>query len=173
MHVYLLQIDEQSLGKPGSLDAPRGSAAWQLLGRCETDSAESCLLLRKIVELGNSSKEDAKAVLAALDKLIRAAATGQPIESFYNKKQCHPLHEFVYKGRRHVIWRIRKGCVRIAFYYAQGKVIFLADALVKRRDKLSNGEKRQLEKEVKIYIDAEDAQRLLIISRQGECYAEK
>ena len=168
MPVHLLEIDERSLGKPTQSGSLRNPAAWQLLSRCESDRADSCLLLQKIVELGRSNRVDGQAVLAALDKLIKVAATGQPIEAFYDKKQSHPLHEFDYKGQKRVVWRIRKGDVRIAFYYAQGKVIFLADALAKRKNKLSEGEKKQLEDEVKTYIDAEDAQQLVIISKRGE-----
>ena len=52
--------------------------------------------------------------------------------------------------------------------YAEGKIIFLADAFAKRKGKLTKGEKKQLEDEVKAYIDAEDGQQVLVISHQGE-----
>lgn len=62
-----------------------------------------------------------------------------------------------------MVWRLRKGDVRLVFYYAEGKVIFLADALAKRKDKLSAGEKKKLENEIKTYIDAEQANELCVI----------
>jgi hypothetical protein len=37
--------------------------------------------------------------LSALAKLLQVAQTGQPLESFYDKKQSHQLHEFVYQFR--------------------------------------------------------------------------
>jgi len=168
MPVHLLQIDEQSLGKPQPFAGASGLGAWQLLSRCESEDAESCVLLHKIRDMARRNKADARAVLAALDKFIKVVATGQPIENFYDKKQSHPLHEFPYKGQTRVVWRLRKADIRIAFYYAQGKVIFLADALAKREDKLTEREKNQLEREVKIYIDAEESQQLVILTQQGE-----
>lgn len=168
MPVHLLEINELSLGKPKLSGGSHNPAAWKLLSRCESEQSESCLLLQKIVELGRSNKEDGQAALSSLDKLIKVAATGQPIEGFYDKKQSHPLHEFYYKEQKRVVWRIRKGDVRIAFYYAKDKVIFLADGLAKRKKKLTEGEKKQLEDEVKAYIDAEDNQQLVVITQQGE-----
>lgn len=54
----------------------------------------------------------------------------------------------IYKDVKRVVWRLRKGDVRLVFYYGEGKIVFLADALAKRQDKLTVGEKIQLEIEV-------------------------
>ncbi|MDY7219405.1 hypothetical protein TOI97_07470 [Denitrificimonas sp. JX-1] len=134
-----------------------------MVARCASDDPDTCYFLEQIVILGRSNQVDSKAALSALDKLLQVAQTGQPLESFYDKKQNHQLHEFVYKGVNRVIWRLRKGDVRLVFYYAEGKVIFLADALAKRKDKLSAGEKKKLENEIKTYIDAEQANELCVI----------
>ena len=37
-----------------------------------------------------------------------------------------------------------------------------------RKGKLTKGDKKQLEDEVKVYIDAEDGQQLMVISQQGD-----
>jgi len=170
MSAHFLEINERTLGKPAvaNASASRAIAPWKLLARCSGTTADSCVLIDRLKALGASNKEDGKAALSALSKLITVAGTGQPIENFYDKKQSHPLHEFVYKGRTRVIWRIRKNDVRIAFYYAEGKIIFLVDAFAKRKGKLTKGEKKQLEDEVKAYIDAEEDQQLVVISHQGE-----
>lgn len=42
-------------------------------------------------------------------------------------------------------------------------MIFLADALAKRQDKLTSGEKIKLENEIKTYIDAELANEICVI----------
>ncbi len=168
MPVHFLEINEHTLGKPGATSSGGSIAPWKLLARCEGNAAESCVLIKRLKEMAAANLKDGKSALSALDKLINVAATGKPIENFYDSKQSHPLHEFVYKDRNRVIWRIRKGDVRIAFYYAEGKIIFLADVFAKRKGKLTKGEKKQLEDEVKAYIDAEDGQQVLVISHQGE-----
>lgn len=168
MQVRFLEINERTLGKPPGASHGRSGAPWKLLARCEGSTADSCVLIAHLKEMGSANKEDGKSALSALSKLINVAATGQPIENFYDSKQSHLLHEFVYKQRNRVVWRIRKGDVRIAFYYAEDKIIFLADVFAKRKDKLTKGEKKQLEDEVKAYIDAEDDQQLVVISQQGE-----
>ncbi len=168
MSAHFLEINERALGKPAVASVSSAIPPWKLLARCSGTTADSCVLIARLQALGAANKEDGKAALSALSKLVKVAGTGQPIENFYDKKQSHPLHEFVYKGRNRVIWRIRKNDVRIAFYYAEGKIVFLADAFAKRKDKLTKGEKKQLEGEVKAYIDAEDDQQLVVISHQEE-----
>lgn len=168
MRIHLLEINQQTLARPNVTTSVHGSSPWRLLSRCESDQADSCLLLNKLVDLAQSNARDGKSALAALDKLMHVAVTGKDLASFYNKKQSHPIHDFVYKGAKHVIWRIRNNDVRITFYYAQGKIIFLTDAIAKRKDKLTKGEEKQLEDEIKIYIDAEEEGRLVLISTQEE-----
>lgn len=165
MLIHLIEINEHTLGRPKLLGVSRSPAAWKLLSRCESNQMDSCILLKKLVALGRSNKKDGKSALSALDKLIQVAATGKPLNGFYDTKQSHPIHEFFYEGRNRVIWRIRSGDVRITFYYAEGKVIFLTDAFAKRSDKLTKGEQKQLEDEVKVYIDAEEKGQLVFISK--------
>lgn len=168
MSVRFLEINEHTLGKSSVASASRDTKPWKLLARCSGETADTCVLIEHLKALGAANKEDGKAALSALSKLVTVAGTGQPIETFYDKKQSHSLHEFVYKDRNRIVWRIRKGNVRIAFYYAEGKIIFLADVFAKRKGRLTKGEKKQLEDEVKAYIDAEDNQQLMVISHQGE-----
>ena len=162
MTIHLLEITEATLGKPSANIVPRLNR-WKLMARCASDDPETCYFLEQIAVLGKSNRADGKAALATLDKLLHVAQTGQALSGFYDKKQSHPIHEFFYNGANRVVWRLRKGAVRIVFYYAEGKIIFLADAFAKRKDKLSAGEKAKLENEIKTYIDAENAGELCVI----------
>ncbi|MGN5519639.1 hypothetical protein VF673_12260 [Halopseudomonas sp. Lyrl_26] len=108
------------------------------------------------------SREDQRSALQGLKKLIQVAAIGQPLTVHYDSKQCHELHEFTYKGKVRVIWRIRNGNVRLPFYYGHRKLIFLAGVMSKRKDSLSKAEKLALERQVKHYIDAEAESELLL-----------
>ena len=88
--------------------------------------------------------------------MSQIAVMGHPITAHYDKRQFHELYKLRYKGKDRVIWRIRHGDIRLPFYYGQGKLIFLASVLAKRKDKLSQAEELALEKEVKRYISAEN-----------------
>ncbi len=162
MTVHLLEITEAAIGKPSPDIKPRLDR-WRLMARCASDNPNTCHLLKQIYTLGKSNRADGKAVLSALNKLIQVAQTGQPLENFYDKKQSHQLHAFEYENAKRVVWRLRQGDVRLVFYYAEGKMIFLADALAKRQDKLTSGEKIKLENEIKTYIDAEQANEICVI----------
>lgn len=162
MTIHLLEITETTIGKPFPDIVPRLDR-WKLMARCASQDPNTCYFLKQIADLGKSNRVDGKAALSALAKLLQVAQTGQPLESFYDKKQSHQLHEFDYKGITHVVWRLRKGDIRLVFYYAEGKVVFLADALAKRQDKLSVGEKIKFENEIKTYIDAELANEICVI----------
>jgi len=98
-----------------------------------------------------------------LAKLVQVAALGEPLEVHYDKKQCHPLHRFHHAGKDRVVWRIRKNSIRLPFYYGEGRLIFLTGALVKRKDKLTPAERASLEKQVKKYIDEEQANNLRLV----------
>lgn len=159
MPIHLLRISFRTLRYKAS--EPYAEAGhWNLVARCEGGDEGSCVLFRHIA--GMPAASDRKAALAALVKLVQVAASGQPLQTFYDETQCHELHRFHYAGHDRVVWRIRKGDVRVAFFYGQGRVVFLADAIVKRKDRLSHSEKAALEREVITYIDAETAGELVV-----------
>lgn len=153
MLLHLKRITFNSIGFRAQPEPPLLEESWLLFAPCENESFSGCILFSQIKDL--ASKKDQKSAVLALKKLIQVAAMGQPLTVHYDKKQCHELHSFTYKGKARVIWRIRHGDIRLPFYYGQGKLIFLAGAVSKRKDKLSQAEESALEKEVKRYIDAE------------------
>ncbi|MBE7373033.1 hypothetical protein [Pseudomonas lopnurensis] len=154
MAIHLLKIDFRALKMP--LPEPVAQAgAWSIFARCDEPDEAACEVFRQILAMPD--KRDQKASLAALRKLIQVAASGHPLTSFYDKKQCHEAHRFNYQGKERTIWRIWQGDIRLAFYYGEGKIIFLTQAFAKREDKLSKQQKTALETEAKCFIDAEAA----------------
>lgn len=154
MTVYLLRITNAVLRNP----APEFVAEpehWRLYASCGEADADSCQLLQSIATM--QAARDQKDALAALAKLVHVAASGKPLQTFYDEKQCHVIHRFHHAGRERVVWRIRRGSVRIAFYYGNGRLIFLADAVVKRKNTLSQAEKSELERKVIEFVNAEQA----------------
>jgi hypothetical protein len=112
--------------------------------------------------------KDRNAALAALHKLIQVAASGKPITDFYDKKQCHNIHTFQYDGKDRTIWRIWKGdVVRVTFFYGDGQTVLLTHAFAKYEDKLTNAQKKMLEKEVITYLDALKANKLNFIEKRS------
>jgi len=122
---------------------------------------EECRLIKDLQTMAD--QRDLRAALQALTKLVQVAALGEPLEVHYDKKQCHPLHRFHHAGKDRVVWRIRKNSIRLPFYYGEGRLIFLTGALVKRKDKLTPAERASLEKQVKKYIDEEQANNLRLV----------
>jgi hypothetical protein len=153
MALNLKRITLQSIGVRVQPEPEFSEGSWLVCAASEDADFSSCGLFSQISAL--NSKPDQQSALLALKKLIQVAALGQPLTVHYDAKQCHECHEFTYRGKNQVVWRIRHGNVRLAFYYGHDKLIFLAGALSKRKDKMSNAEKMALEKEVKRYIDAE------------------
>lgn len=147
---HYLHINYKAIGLP--LDEPTpGEKAKQLIARCVDQNADSCEVISQVLDL---CAPDTKSALKLLKKLVEVAASGLPFTEFYDKKQCHDIHTFDYKHKFHVIWRIRQGDVRVAFYYGEGRAVLLTGAFAKRQDRISTATKKLLEKEVKAYLDA-------------------
>lgn len=151
---YFLRINFKALGAIEPEPVP-GDKPWELYARCDKKDAETCALFQQIASM---VLKDRKAAISALDKLVRVAASGQPITNFYDKKQCHDIHTFNYQGKIRTVWRIWKGdVVRVTFYYGEGRAILLTHAFAKYEDKLTKAQKAMLEAEVIAYIDAVNA----------------
>ena len=143
---------------PDAQDPVQAPNAWKVYQRW--DQSGGGFLEQQLREM---QRPDQKAVLRGLRKLLNVVAQGQPIENFYDGKQCHETHKFNYGGKIRTIWRIRNSDIRLCFYYGQERVILLTHIFPKHTDKLSDSQKAELEKTVKSYIDAEDKQSLKFI----------
>lgn len=159
---YLL-INNKALGAPAPEPAP-GAKPRMLFASCHTDDPDTCDLLSQVVSMIPKNRN---AAMAALHKLVQVAASGKPITEFYNKKQCHEIHTFSHDGKDRTIWRIWKGdVVRVTFFYGDGQTVLLTHAFAKHEDKLSNAQKKMLEKEVIAYLDALKANELKFLERK-------
>ena len=156
----LLELSYAVLGIPEAEPRP-GENPWHPVTPCSGPDAEKCPFLDQIGLL--KDVRDRKAAVQALKKLIEVAATGLPMTDFYDKKQCHEIHSFQYKGKTRKVWRIRQGSIRLPFYYGAGRLLFLPTVLVKRRDDLTRREQLELETHIKEYIQAESASGLTVI----------
>lgn len=156
-----LRINFSTLGVQEPEPAP-GPTPWELYARCDTEEVETCALFQQITSLTTNNR---KSALSALHKLVQVAASGQPITEFYDKKQCHDLHTFNYHGKDRIVWRIRKGDVRVTFYYGEGRMIILTHAFAKYENKLTNAQKAMLETEISTYIDAVTAKSIHFIEK--------
>ena len=160
MALHLKQIGNSCLGN-GLEDPTPTSKSWHLYSLVDGDKDEECCVIKDLQSMAD--QRDLRAALQALTKLVQVAALGQPLDVHYDKKQCHPLHRFHYDGKERVVWRIRKNSIRLPFYYGDGRLVFLTGVLVKRRDKLTPTERTSLEKQVKKYIEAEQANNLHLV----------
>ncbi|GEM_PF-1179610 len=158
VHLKKITLTEVTAGR--EQDALPESRSWRVFSVAKDCSFEHCEIYAQIE--GLSSKEDQRSALSALTKLLKVAHTGDPLEVHYDKKQCHELFRFHYKGKERTVWRLRNASVRIPFYYAKGKILFLPGIVVKRRDKLKKYEESALAKEVERLIDAEESETLVI-----------
>lgn len=163
--MHFLRINFKALGAPEPEPVP-GAKPWELYARCHAKNSASCDLFQQIAGL---EPKDRKAAMAALYKLVQVAASGQPITTFYDKKQCHDIHTFNYQGKERTVWRIWKGdVVRVTFYYGEGRTILLTHAFAKYEDKLNKAQKAMLENEVIAYIDAANAKTLHIFEKTND-----
>lgn len=142
------------------------TGAWTLVSRLIETPTKSCEIIQQI--LGMTSPQDQKAALAALHKLIKVTATGLPLPTFYDKKQCHEIHQFQYLGKKRVIWRIWHGNIRLAFYYGENKLIYLPLVFPKREDRLEKKQQLDLQESTKLFIDAELAKNCVITTLNGD-----
>jgi hypothetical protein len=117
--------------------------AWSVYSVIGEENGEICDLQRDLSVLSPQDKEAAK---KDLRKLMLFLDTGQRIEQLFDEKQCHSSHEFVHEGSPIKIWRLRLSRVlRFYFVYGLGRKIVLLQSSAKREDRLSRGEKEQLE----------------------------
>ncbi|MGE8160342.1 hypothetical protein ACQKRQ_09290 [Paraburkholderia sp. NPDC080076] len=160
MAYHLRILQRRSIGISGPEPTP-GKSPRKLVAWCAKDDASTCELLLQVVQLEQAPR---KAALLELAKLIQVAASGQPVAEFYDEKQCHKTHSFDYNGKTRDVWRVRRGDVRVTFYYGQDKLILLTHAFPKYKDRLTKAQERDLERAVKEFIDAEEAEQFRFVT---------
>jgi hypothetical protein len=116
--------------------------SWKLYMIEDTDKKPSQYLYSDINSLDYSDKNHAK---QGLVKFAKIAQTGVELTSAYDAKQCHEAHQFSFNKSTTTVWRIRKEAIRIYFCYIPNRCIGIIKIDSKRANKLTNGEKLELE----------------------------
>ncbi|HRQ59174.1 MAG TPA: hypothetical protein PLN31_17300 [Azoarcus taiwanensis] len=89
-----------------------------------------------------------------MSTLLKLANAGRKLETHYGPKECHEAHRFNHANQVHVVWRIRRGDLRILFYYGAERIILITDSFPKHRDKLTKAQKLKSEQTIKAFVDA-------------------
>lgn len=117
---------------------------WKVYGWCTENNPKSCKLITLALDM---EEVDGRHLISGMAKLIRLACLGKPLQDIYDSKKCHECHTFRRaNGQEQKIHRIWPGGnVRIYFCYGSDKSIVILYGLSKRKDKLTKGEKIDLE----------------------------
>lgn len=94
----------------------------------------------------------------AIKHFISLARFGKPLIQLVDEKKVHEAFKPFYcqaSQKKETVWRYRRGDVRILFFYADGKIIFLTDIVIKRKDQLSTSEQKSAIRCVEDYLNAE------------------
>lgn len=150
MPLYICKLGVQDF--PCDRAPPNEAAnAWKVVAYCDDNRKEACFLFAQIGEIEAQFRMSA---INGMLRLIEVAATGSPLSSFYDKKKCHEIGEFVHSGTEHRLYRIRTGDTRIVFGYGPSREIFVCAAIVKKADEFTKKELRRFEATAVIYLDA-------------------
>lgn len=135
---------------------------WKVYGWCSADDLKSCELLKRLADMDIT---DAKHLLSGMAKLIKLACVGKPMKEMYDSKKCHEAFTFTRaNGQEEKVHRIWPGGdVRIYFCYGNDKSIIIFYGLSKRKDKLTDGEKSELQVACEAFLTAQEQNQLKII----------
>ena len=138
---------------------------WKVYGWCSENEILSCELLLRAKQIDLA---DAKHLINGMAKLMKKACVGKLLENMYDDKQCH--ESFTYtrasNGSEHKVYRIWPGGnVRIHFSYGNDKSIIVFYGLLKRKDKLSDGEKNELQTICETFLIAQEQNQLITLEK--------
>ncbi|MEI6707411.1 MAG: hypothetical protein WCK96_09790 [Methylococcales bacterium] len=132
-------------------------------GRCPTEAEGSFQVYTlvdnnvntTIVDIQKLENKDKESALKTYIKIFQRVGTGEPLKDMFDGTQYHQGHNFSYKGNPISIWRLwLAGDIRVYFIF-QDKNILILKTLAKRKDDLSQAEKKHLEDIVKKFIDCQ------------------
>lgn len=146
MTIYFKRL---KIGYPDSVTSPEDwPGCWKLYTICSEKTVKSCTTREDVKNLQRQDQESARKTYVSFSN---KAQTGQPLNELYDEKQCHIAHEFTSADSIHQevkIFRIwGTGTIRVYFIYlpGPGKRIAMLKTKTKRQNKLSGGEKLELE----------------------------
>lgn len=142
MDLYFARLE---VGHPGPLKHPEDhDSSWKVHVICTSDNKKSSTTRADVYDYrGTSDQQDMRTSFIAL---LEKAQTGLPLEKMYDETKCHEAHSFKYEHESYKILRIwGTGTIRIYFVYLPNKNIVILKTKPKRVDKLSSGEKKELQ----------------------------
>ncbi len=142
MHIYFTRLE---VGYPGPLKHPQDfENSWKVYVICRSSEKSSSTTSSDVK--GYRGTSDQKDMRTSFIALLEHAQSGQPLERMYDEKKCHEAHTFAHDGKSWKIFRIwGTGVIRIYFMYLPNRHIVILKTKPKRVDKLSAGEKQELE----------------------------
>lgn len=149
---YLTEINLEDFGLGTGGVAPEGR--FRPVSLCDQATRESASVFGVVKAL---LVADQRAALKGLAHFVKLAQLGKPFNQLVDEKTVHEAFEPFFcqvTQRKETIWRYRHGDIRVLFYYASDKVVLLADALAKRKDKLSEKEKNRAKQAVMGFLEA-------------------
>lgn len=145
-----IRTDDFEAGEP-----PPAPGRFKLVSRCDDGKNRHTAAVFMQVKLLKAN--DARSALLGLKHFVKLAQLGKPFSQICDKKAVHEAFEPFYcaqSRKDETVWRYRHGDVRILFYYANDKVVLLANALIKRTSSLSENEKNSARQAVIEFIKA-------------------
>jgi mRNA-degrading endonuclease RelE of RelBE toxin-antitoxin system len=150
---HLTEITPDDFSQDGAVSPAANPLRYRVASACDHNRRDSAHVWQQLQAVkGNFRKKAVAAVLY----LVKLAQAGQPLSDMLDGKALHEAHSFhsPVSGRMEKIWRYRRAQIRVLFYYADGKVVFLTGVLVKLEDKFSPGDLRAAEKAINEYLQA-------------------
>lgn len=150
---YLVEITPDDFPQDGAASPTANPLRYKVVSACDGNRRDSAHVWQQLQSVkGNFRKKAVAAVLY----LVKLAQAGQPLGDMVDGKTLHEAHSFhsPISGRMEKVWRYRRAEIRVLFYYADGKVVFLTGVLVKLEDKFTTGDLRAAEKAVNEYLKA-------------------
>lgn len=141
MSVYFARLRP---GYPNPPQQPQDwEGSWKVYTVCTTHVVTSCSTR---ADANNLPYEDKLNARRSYVTLVNRAQTGENLTELYDEKKCHEAHTFKHDHQEVKIFRIwGAGAIRVYFLYLPGKRLVTLKTWAKRRDKLTDGEKLELE----------------------------
>ncbi len=98
-----------------------------------------------LADIKGMQNPDAKAANLALINILHRAHIGKPFHALYDEKKYHEAHSFKWNNNTEKIFRVRQGDIRAYVFYLPNRVMLILKLSAKRKDKLSQAEKNELE----------------------------
>lgn len=145
-----IRTDDFDAGEP-----PPEKGRFKLVSQCS--DGENRQTAAVFLQVKSLKANDSRVALLGLKHFVKLAQLGKPFNQLCDKKIVHEAFESFYcaqSKKNETVWRYRHGDVRILFYYANDKVVLLANALVKRTSRLSESEKNSARQAVIAFLKA-------------------